>query len=79
MRPRLIVSLLICILGILVLVAGCTTAGNGPVPESDATPAAAVAIMEKPLYSYTTWGYKVVDITTGQVLAEKNTGMLFTP
>ena len=79
MRPRLIVSLLICILGIMILVAGCTSAGPGPVPESDGTPAAAVAIMEKPLYPYTTWGYKVVDIATGQVLAEKNTRILFTP
>ena len=79
MRSFLVSCLIFVIITGTVITCGCTTAGTCPAPNGSGAPAAAIAIMQKPLYSHTTWGYKVVDLSTGKVLAENNAGQLFTP
>ncbi len=52
-------------------IAGCTA--------SPSTPSGVAAITEKPLYAHATWGWEVVDLSTGEHLASKNQDMCFTP
>lgn len=79
MKPFLVTGLIFILLAGAIISCGCTTTGTGPAPKGNGAPPAAITIMEKPLYAHTTWGYKVVDLATGQVLAENNAGQLFTP
>lgn len=75
MRHRLYYIAILALVIASAAIAGCMVSPS----SSPSTPPGVAAITEKPLYAHATWGWEVVDLSTGDQLASKNQDMCFTP
>jgi len=72
-RPGL---LILCGIVLVAAAGGCLSDESAP---ENGFRTAMAGITGKPLNEYTTWGWQVVDLETGETLARQNERMLFTP